>query len=487
MKYNLPNDKLDTIFEIIIILICVFLCIPAIQIIQYNIPGASDDFFHGFFLKDKPYFEAVKYWYQSGYNGRYTNALIMQLPGRPYLEPSFGKTFPIISFLLFYISQTYFIRTITKHLTWSKTILFSSLLFVFFLAHIPGIRQFYWFSGLSVYIIPMIFYYLILSLFLKYFNKKQTAFSVITIIISLFFIMGSNENWMIMSLLTVGSFVSIEIANKRKLSLFTYFIIAYTLTLSAFVIFSPGTTHRLESEGTVRNNQDFFASITTAFFHISFFVKTWFFNSWFIVGTFLIFLLRKKSNPINLHFKAPTHVAILGVILIVYSGIFIMLFSLGYTNPIRVRGLIPVYFISSLLLVYAIYKISQSAIFNSLRQKISNVTIYTLLIVVLILSISNSKNMKNVYHDLNTGNAKQLAEQSEFIINYIKQTPSDTVLVPNITVWSEVLYPIQISEKPQGFNHWITSTYFNKKVLIQDKSMTIEEFMKKNTPKTENK
>ncbi|MFP4664226.1 MAG: DUF6056 family protein [Bacteroidales bacterium] len=472
--------NIEVFFDVIIILFCIIAIIPAFQLAQYNIYGASDDFFHGFFLRDKPYWEAVKYWYNSGYNGRFANSLIMQIPGRPFLTPGFSRLFPIISFILLFLSQTIFLRSVSKSFSWSRTLMFSTLLFTFFIAHNPHIRQFYWFSGFSVYVMPAIFYFLSLYIFINRLNKRYNALAIAGIVLTLFFIIGSNENWMIVMMLTILSFIILEIKQRKKLRPTSYFILAYAIGLSLMVVLAPGTTSRLESEVVANPNQNIAASLSTSLFHLSDYLKDWFWVSMLIPLSFLLYLLPKRNTANHTQlFGLPTWYIAFSAILLVFAGCFVLLFSLGTHIPIRERGLIPVFYASALLVILLVVKLASSPLLDKLRNTISTKAVYVLIFILTIFGVSNSINLKNIHHDLISGNAKKLSQQTYFVYDFIEQSESDTIHIPDITVKSNIIYPIRIPNKSKGLNHWILSTYFKKRVITRDNSQTLEAMMEK--------
>ena len=126
------NFQIKTL-QLLICLVSVVLIAPFLYISQYNVPGASDDFFHGFYLLEEGgYFSGVWEWYSSGYNSRYSNALFMQVPGRPFLSFGFGAVFPVISFSFLFVSIYSFVKAILPTKKNIEVVVFSLVIFTFF-------------------------------------------------------------------------------------------------------------------------------------------------------------------------------------------------------------------------------------------------------------------------------------------------------------------------------------------------------------------
>ncbi|MFW5804973.1 MAG: DUF6056 family protein [Bacteroidales bacterium] len=476
-KY-LTNNKI-LLFDIILVLLSLFAIIPFIYLARYNVPGASDDLFHGFYFIDKSYFEGITSWYKSGYNGRYANAIFMQIPGRPFLNFGFGKVFPVITFLLFFLSLTYLLRMLTKHLSWRRTLLYVTMAFTFYLAYCPKINQFYWYSGLTVYVLPAIFYFLLLGILIRRFNEKQNIFSLLAVFILLFFIVGSNENWMFISVITIFAFFIISFIKKEKIKRTSWLILIFVIGFSLLMVLAPGTKHRIEAEGKALNNAALFPSLSYAFFHIGEYLKEWFFSSWFIFVVAFIFILPKKNKmPASSVEKLNFPVGSFLFIFIIYLSIFIIFYSLGHFHPLRLRGMLPGFFVSTLLLLYLLYWLTKHPLFDKIKKNIPVTAIYTIVVFGFIMGISQSNNIKNVYDDIISGNAKKQAQQSKWLIDHIKNSPKDSLHIPNIDTKTKTLYSFSIDQKPKGWFHWMSSTYFNKTYLVEDKSQSLEEYMK---------
>ncbi len=484
MFNNFTNKQYSILFQVLILVVSWTSILPVLVYAKYNVPGPSDDFFHGFYMLDKSYWEGVFYWYKTGYNGRFANAIFMQLPGRPFLNPKFGRIYPIVNFILFFIAQSYLIRVLTKRQSLLSSLAISSVFFTIIVGYTPRITQFYWFSGMTVYIIPALFYFVLLGTLIKHFNKRQNVFSIIVSIIAPFFVIGSNENWMLMMLFTVFVFV---IFSKEKLKNFkpsTWVFVGYIIFLVLLMVLAPGTINRLDGEQSSFENQDLIASLSNSIFHISKFINGWYLSSCLLFVSIVIGMLYPNSKwSGNSIVTFPVWLSSISVLFVIYIGTFIMLYSLGFSNWIRLRGLIPVYFVGAILIVYTGVAIGNSSLFQSLHEKIGLWGSRFTLLILLLISISGSNNYKVIVNEINNGKAQKLAEQNLFIIDYIESNPSDTVYVPNVSVKSKVLLPISISTTPKGLTHWFTSTYFKKKLLMDNKSQTIEQLMDKELKK----
>jgi len=209
------TNQIENLFLFFIAIICLFSLYPFIFLACLNLPEASDDFFHAVFHTKNSYWEGIKEWYTGGYNGRYANAIFMLLPGRPFMNVGFSRTFPIVIIVFLYIGLLLLFDSLNRK-KWKHNIIYSLIVITFFYTFIPDIKLFYWYSGATVYIFSLVMYIFLLDLFIRFFNKKQNIFYIISSVLLLFLIIGSHENWMIISFITIILFVIDNMLKKEK-------------------------------------------------------------------------------------------------------------------------------------------------------------------------------------------------------------------------------------------------------------------------------
>jgi len=466
-------------YSIIIIILCLFVIFPFVFLAQYNIPGASDDLFHGWFKIDKSYFEGIWSWYSDGYNGRFANAFFMLLPDRFFLKPGFGKVFPLFLMSMLFVSIFYLIKAYNRKSNTRKNLFFTTVLFSFYLAITPDIHQFYWYSGATVYVVPAVFYFFYLGLQLKAIQTKLSVWKVILSILLLFFVVGSNENWMVIGLVTSVLFFVNPILLKKRPTIGQILILAFTLIFAFMVVFAPGTSDRISAEGQRIVNANFLASFSLATFNIFDFLTKWFLN-WggliTMLGMLIVFSHESNRNNVLKSFSNKFIIYLL--LLLIFAGILIMLYSLGHFVPIRERGVVPTFFLSTLVLVFIVFRLSQHDKLKSKLNYFTKKTGFFILSVGMIFIFSNSSNVKNAYSDIFSENAKEAAEQSVWVQNYIKCNTSSEILIPQLNRKTKTLYTFYIPENQNGWYHWAAVKYFNKKKILIDKTRTLEEFIK---------
>jgi hypothetical protein len=141
------------------------------------------------------------------------------------------------------------------------------------------------------------------------------------------------------------------------------------------------------------------------------------------------------------------------------------------------RGLLPTFFVASLVLILLFYKLSQSEFALRLSKYVSTTGAYVILLIVVILSVANSQNVKNAYWDIVTKNAKIQAEESKWVLDYIKNSPEQELFIPQIEYRSKTLYPFRVPDNREGWLHWVVTRYFNKKTVMVDVSMSLNQFI----------
>jgi len=483
-KINFMNSysKVERFILIIItISLSLLIILPFIYIAQYNVPGASDDLFHGFNKIDKSYIDGIYYWYKNGYNGRFANAIFMLIPGRPFLELWFGKFFPMFIFFSFFSSILYFIKSIFNKIKKYELFIYSLIFMLFNIAFIPDIKQFYWYSGMTVYVIPGILYLFLLGFLFRNYNKKQNFIKTFIPFILIFLIIGSNENWMVIVFITNVLFFFNEIIEKKTILKSTYAILIWAVLCTLLMLLAPGTIHRIDSESNSVQNAQFIPSVLISIQYIGDYIINWFFKSGlFIAGIAIMFRFKTERVKHNI-LKAFSNIHIFLLFLfVIYIGVFIMLFSLGHLSAIRLRGIIPTFFVSVILFFGIFIRLSQTSIIKKLDFNLSTNNFLVLIIFALIVGASNSDNLKNVYNDIFTGNAEKQAKENVFVLDYLKNTKQTVLSIPQLKQRSKILYSFTVPEHDKGWQQWVVTQYFNKKKVSVDKTRKFKDFMKNN-------
>lgn len=471
----------EKILLFLIVVLSFFGILPFLLLCQYNVPGASDDLWHAMNMTNRSYFDAIWRWYYlDGYNGRYANAFFMLIPGRIFMKSWFGVVFPISVFISMFLSIWYMMRAVVPKetkLSW----IFAMILLTFMVAAAPHIIQFYWYSGATVYVVPTILFFLLLGMLIRYFEDLN-AIRIVILAILLFFITGSNENWAIVSMLTVFMFVFNQLLSK-KLTTKQWIVCGLTLLFFVMIIFAPGSSRRLAAEPAIstRPNADLTGSLVMSVFHIAEYCNKWFLNFGSILLLFGAFLFNRvyKRNVLS-----KVHIVLLGALflLILFSGILILLFSLGHFEPIRQRGLMPIFMAEIPLAILITVRLGEK-----IREKttciiqVPTYIQYCILLVGLIFVISSSVNIRNAYSDIISGNAKSDAEENLWMQNYLMTSEDDVISMPQFQHKSKTLYYLPIPTKNPSWDHWLVTTYFHKKEITIDNTISMDEFRKQHS------
>jgi len=470
-QYNEGNFLL-----LIIIILCLFAIFPFLYLIQYNITGASDDLAHGFYLIDKSYIDGILTWYNNGYNGRYANAVIMQIPERPFLNLNFGKVFPAVLLLFMSTSLFYLLNSVNGKINWKNNLLYTLLILTFFLSFTPSIHQFFWFSGATVYIFPTICYFFLLGLLIGHFNKKYGILKIIISALLLFFVIGSHENWMVIGLITVLLFVVNTFLKKERLKPSSYFILIWTLLLVSFVLFAPGTTQRMAGESTKSSNADIWGSFCYALIYSGTYIKEWFLNIGVLITLAGIAISPQKQSLNKQYFKSFSNIFLFLVAFIfIYSSFFILLYSLGISREIRLRGVLPGFFISSLIIFYLIKELNLKLKTKKFFNKITKTTSYIVITIGLFIGISSSSNIHNAYDDILSGNAKEASEQILWMKKYIESSSEKELRLPQVNTKTKSLLLFFVPYSSDTWYSWAVDKYYKKSITL-DKSISFDEF-----------
>ncbi len=443
--YNKLYDNIIVIFLFSIVLLGL---IPFLLISYYNVPGASDDIMHAVFQLDKNYLKGVYDWYADGYNGRYANAVIMQMPGRVFMYKSFAKIFPVVEIIAIYMALYYLFSQYTKG--GKKTLLWSVLFGTYILAYIPDIQQVYWFSGATVYVFPIIFFLVFLGLHIKIYKQQQiwaerkdnkskqkytsSIIQNIILFISGFFIIGSSEIWMGAALSTTVLFYLDTWLKEKKWNNAFLFPLLSVIVFTALVVFAPGTTTRLDGEGQFFNNRNTVGSLIISF--ISFGT---YFQEWFVqlgIGLILLsgFLSKPKSKPVRLLSSLSFPQLIGWFFIVLLFSFFIVHYSLGHLEIIRMRALVPIFVYASLFVLFLLYsgttKMEKFFLFKIKKSKIYSDILFSAGFLFLIIS---SQNVQVVYDDLLRGKAKIYEAQVESVNQYMSEHQGENISLPAFT------------------------------------------------------
>jgi len=465
--FHVSSEKPVLIATAILGIIILF---PFIIISFYNLPGASDDMHHSFFYTHHNYIAGIWHWYFDGYNGRFANPLFMLFPGRPFMNIYFSKIFPvaIVTFLL--ASAHYFFNAFNKNKV--ENFVFSLVLISFFYLFSPDIRQFYWYSGATVYTIPLIFYFLLLGLFFRHFNAKRNILFLVASPILLFLVTGSHENWAIITFLTVLVFFINSVLKKQKISKTSKILLIASLVLMLAVIFSPGTLGRLTAERAIHEDSSLLSSMYYSFQYSWSSILQHIFNLPFLFLLLGMFFYKNLKAGMCYFSEKLLNVKVVVLLVVLFSGCLIVLYSFG--NNFRIRGIMPNYFVAILCIMSIVYMIKNSGFAG--KTIFPKSLSYSCLLVGLFLGIATSTNLKNAAGDIFTGRAKKESTEILWLYNYIEKSTDDPVRVPRVNATTKTLYWFEVPTEKKTWVHWIVSTYFGKSVLADD-SQTLEEFM----------
>ncbi len=301
-----------------------------------------------------------------------------------------------------------------------------------------------------VYQVPGILTFVLLTLFLKFFNSKnRRALLGYTIAISLVCvaIIGTNELSLIYLVTTLGLLV--YTIWRRKHPNFNYVCAVFicSLVASAIMVLAPGNYVRMGLHP--ENSGNLIWSVAASFILI----PTYFYK-WGILLTiasiFYVSLWHKASD--HNHASKQLFNVPLGLSCFVFlASLFLMNFayawSIGGVPETNVENVIYFYFVIGWFynLHVALYKFS-----GRIKAKAPNM-LYTAAVMVLLVRIvfDVNNNISSAYLDLLSGNAARHDKELNERYTYLKESGCDVCEIEPLSGMPKSLYVFDLSHDPE--------------------------------------
>ncbi|MFN5458471.1 MAG: hypothetical protein ACK5AY_01050 [Bacteroidota bacterium] len=394
---NIKLNKLINIpFAGTLLLATLFIFILSAHCNLYIRP-ISDDFWRDInHLTFNAYLLKIKDWYLH-HNGRYSNSFISLIP--------FFYILPIYRILAVAI-QLLFIYSIKKTIDYFFAIKYSTAIsfsfLAFYLAFCPGFYEsFMWFASSNHYMFGFIVLVFFLSIMFKMemetFNFKHIFIATLLV----FFLIGSNEVWLLLIPFIIFLFLSRKICNRSFQFLKTYiFLFLFASACLVLSYISPSNSIR---SGNLPESKKLIESLIWSFkdFFIEIFHATaGVFSPFYLVIQFaLLFLfscmLYFKKNPVTsvistlIKNKFYVIIGLLGAILITLFAVKYgqSFHSLGIGRVRNLRFLFNIVLITYLSLIIAYY--AHGHIKSSIILILKNLLKITITISVITYFITN--------------------------------------------------------------------------------------------------
>jgi hypothetical protein len=266
----------------------------------------------------------------------------------------------------------------------------------------------------------------------------------LTLLFAKYFLIDRTKNWYLV-LIFVAALISIYISFKL-----------------------PGNKHRADQYPL---NHQFLFSVMTSFSFLGMQLLSWLLDSPLIVISILIFpvLLRFTRTETGKSVLPSPLVAVLICFASVYSGIFIMLWSVGIVPYDRILNVIYFAFIAGWFYTEAsLIKFIDDKYGIQFRRFPKS--LYAAAIVILVIFLFRQNNIRTAYSDLFGGAASDFSKVVNARYDYIVNSGADSVTVDPYPVAPKSFFYLDITTDPSIFYNVGYAKYFNKKAIKLKKS-----------------
>lgn len=452
-----------------IIWVIFLLSVVPIAILGYfNHPSVADDYCFAYMTRDYGFWEGQRLYYE-GWSGRYISNMLFHASPLAFGYFGFVKIMPVLILALlfhsFYLMIGEFIPTSRSN----KLVLTGAFLSLYIAESASIIDNFFWYTSVFIFPISVCYWMYLVAVLIRYYSPQyQSLQNAIALLCAtlVFFIVGSNEVVMLMIIAFLGLvWLYFLLFEKRFDKFFTMLGIVAVLCAYFLVIKAPGNQVRMQG-GALSGN--IVLAITKA-------IKSTFKDSfhWVVYSPLL---------PMTLLFAAwyqkfvpNTKIALFKTNLlytIVSLGVLLtlMFFAIHYGNPDgvpdRVKNAIYVFFLAGWF--YLILSILNQ--FPKLMTlSLHNVVFVLGLTAWSLFAWSKSSNLRIMYADIRSGNAKGYDEEMTARYKLIQESKADTIYVTPLKHAPKTLYFDEIKDNQDHLWNKCYATYFKKKVIVMKK------------------
>ncbi|MDQ3019424.1 MAG: DUF6056 family protein [Bacteroidota bacterium] len=450
----------------------ILMILPLLILYFFNHP-TTEDFYFTETARELGFIDAQRFFLKF-WGGRFTYFALISI--NPLLFKSIAG-YNVLLFLImisFFLILFLFIYQLTKNsLTFKEKLLFSLSVFFLYLYSMPSISQGFYCLGFSyVYhlgiLLILVFFisYIQLSIAVKLSQKIfYSAICCLTAIAAA----GCNELSAAIFLMTLLLLLLKSIIDKKINYSLLFFVVITSITV--YIAFTaPGNSNRMEE---YPDSHRFLFSIYNSGTFLLHQLIVWTFNSPLLAFTFLlipIFIkIIEKSKTFTDRFSINPFNSIIILLAFVYSGIFIMMWSVGIPPYLRILNVL--YFLFLLgwfynMIVLFRYLDRKFNISNLKYPKYLNAIAYIIIIFFLI----KENNITTAYSDLLSGAAKKFSNIMDERYNYILTDNSDTCKIDSIDYVPKTFFFMDINYEPKSVYNKGYSQYFNKKSVILKKT-----------------
>lgn len=377
-------------------------------------------------------------------NGRFPTHVFVQL-----FAGLWGKgIFNICNTFVFILFCVYFSRLVVNKI--SVLFLWIPFILLFFDLPFPG-QTIFWMAGAVNYLWATAFSLVVLVQFICV-PSRSGMYPIILWSLFAFLVGWMNES---VSIPIAGGLFLYGVFNHKRLSLRQKMILMAYCVGCALIVFSPGTTARLEHSDEIQVTN----SIVSFFF-----TRTW--NLFlfylrhpisFITLLMILYALVSKKDSLRSFYKQES--------LYIFLLLFSILFLWGVNMPDE-----RIFFFYEVLSWIILLRFLQ---YTSIRwQGRKMYIVYGLFICLSVLGISRAFKSIKTYHVYN-----------EVVIAQIKQASSEAILpsVPYPGKEDAFVYVTPLSDDPTNYHNRVKSFYYGKKFIVALPPKIYEEIISSNS------
>ena len=451
--------KINNLFHVrgFAILLGILSLVPFIIISVYNHPAVDDFCYHNKSV-ELGFIDAQVFWYEL-WTGRFIATFFLSIPSIVSGSFFWYKLLPVILLALLCLGFYKLLSALFVKLNKINKIVIVCAIFALYMMQIPSIAQgFYWMPGSITYQLPIILGLFLFSILFKQQNSKR---QMVKVFLLCFMIAGSNETYMIIINFLVFTFLICNYVKYNKLNKRILFTLTSLIFFSVISIFSPGNAKRASNFDV--NHQFFYAltaSLSDAMELILFSLPD--VLIFLFVAFFYLIKYPKSLSP--KFFQINPFFVFFVMIFITCIGFFPAYWSLGSSPPLRSVNVIYFFFLFGFIYfaLTVFFKLKESG--YEIKEQSTRLLILPIVLILLRLPISN--NIKYVYVDLFSKRAYNYNKELENRYHLIENGES-TVSVPQLIHTPVTIYFDDIAANPEDWRNKCYDSYFGKTILIE--------------------
>jgi len=447
----------------------ILMVLPFLILYYFNHPTA-EDFYYEEITKKIGFIDAQRLFFKF-WGGRYMYYALIST------NPLIFKSIAVYNVLLCLIMISFFIilflfisQFIRNSLTFKERLLFSLSIFFLYLHTMPSVSHgFYWLGSVICYHLAVISILLFFIAYVRLSNDVNLHTKIIYSVIcslAVIAIAGFNEIAASIFLMSLVFLLLKNVFIDKKIYWPLVFFVIIT-SIAVYIAFTaPGNSQRSEY---YTDKHRFIYSIYNSGTFLLQQLISWTINSPLLAFTFLLipFFLKiiKTNKPVSAIFSINPVYSVTLLIVFLYSGIFVMSWSVGVLPFDRILNTLYFLFLIGWFcnIIVLFYYLNRKFDISGLKYpKYLNAISYIIIVFFLI----RENNIRTAYSDLLGGAAQKFRNDMNERYDYILQNNSDSCKIDSIYYVPKTFFLKDIDYDPKSVYNQGYAAYFNKKSII---------------------